>query len=54
MSMAPDPLPTLPFSTVDEAVQLLDSPSEPWSIQLDCGSAAGLTSRGCGMRWVRR
>ena len=35
MSMKPDPLPTLPFNAVDEAVRLLDSPSEPWSIQLE-------------------
>jgi NRPS condensation-like uncharacterized protein len=40
MSVASGPLPTLPFSPVDEAVRLLDSPSEPWSIQLElrvCG-----------------
>jgi NRPS condensation-like uncharacterized protein len=35
MSKKPGPLPTLPFNAVDEAVRLLDSPSEPWSIQLE-------------------
>jgi hypothetical protein len=32
--------PTFVFNAVDEAVRLLDSPSEPWSIQLElrvCG-----------------
>ncbi|MDQ3765115.1 MAG: condensation domain-containing protein [Actinomycetota bacterium] len=35
MSKAPGFLPTLPFNAVDEAVRLLDSPTEPWSIQLE-------------------
>jgi hypothetical protein len=33
MSTAPGRLPTLTFNMVDEAVGLLDSPSEPWSSQ---------------------
>ncbi|MGH2393014.1 MAG: condensation domain-containing protein [Candidatus Limnocylindria bacterium] len=35
MSKKQDPFPTLPFNAVDEAVRLLDTPSEPWSIQLE-------------------
>jgi NRPS condensation-like uncharacterized protein len=35
MSTKPDPVATLPFNVVDEAVRLLDSASEPWSIQLE-------------------
>jgi NRPS condensation-like uncharacterized protein len=35
MSTKPDPVLTLPFNVVDEAVRLLDSASEPWSIQLE-------------------
>lgn len=35
MSTEPSPLPSLAFNTVDEAVRLLDSSSEPWSIQLE-------------------
>ena len=35
MSTKPDPVATLPFNVVDEAVRLLDSASEPWSVQLE-------------------
>ncbi|MGH4012162.1 MAG: hypothetical protein ACRDTH_29050 [Pseudonocardiaceae bacterium] len=35
MSMKLGMLPTPPFNAVHEAIRLLDSPSEPWSIQLE-------------------
>jgi hypothetical protein len=35
MSTTPGVLPTFAFNEIDEAVRLLDSPSEPWSIQLE-------------------
>lgn len=40
-----DPLPILPFNAVDEAVRLLDSPSEPWSIQLELRVSGRLDER---------
>lgn len=48
MTTMPDVLPTFAFNGVDEAVWLLDSPSEPWNIQVELRVSGRLTE--CRLR----